>query len=255
VVSVDRGLVVWIDPDGTVESVAVGGGPNGATLDGDGAVLIAQAGSSSPISSGPPSPGGIQLVDRSGELSWVSQAPESPNDLCVGPDGLVYCTDPTRPLKLSRGHVWRCDRHSGEAELLASMDWYPNGIGFGLDDDQLYVADTTNRRIVRYQLGGDRAAEPELAVAIVRGHPDGFAFDADGNLVVAAVAFDDGERGEIQTYSPEGELLDVLHPGAGALYTNVAIGPTGEMVITASSEGRVLRGRHSRPGLALYPFR
>src|SRR5690606_13241383 len=97
---------------------------------------------------------------------------------------------------------------------LASLPWHPNGIGFGLEDDALYVADTRNGRIVRFPLRADGLGEPETAAELDGAVPDGFAFDVDGNVLVAAQG-GPGTPGAdtVQTFSPDGDLLDVFDPG------------------------------------------
>jgi hypothetical protein len=43
--------------------------------------------------------GGVAVVS----IGWLSTKPTSPNDICIGPDGWVYCTDPTRPMGSNDG--------------------------------------------------------------------------------------------------------------------------------------------------------
>jgi gluconolactonase len=256
VTALDQGRLVRIDPAGRCTSIPVGGAPNGAAEGPGGVVFVAQCGSSSPAArAGDGAEGGLQRVDPDGTVRYLSTAPTSPNDLCVGPDGLLYCTDPTRPLGAGDGRLWRCDPSSGDIELLATLDWYPNGIGFGAEDDALYVARTGEQQIVRYPLGARGLGRPEVAVQLEQGHPDGFAFDVEGRVVVAAVRFGDDGAGDLQTWSLDGELLDVVRPGTSRLYTNVAIDDAGRMVVTESEGGTVIRCDHGTPGLTLHPFR
>jgi gluconolactonase len=239
-----------------VTAVDTGSAPNGATEDAEGRIYVAQCGASSPIGAGGDlgREGGIQIIERDGTVSWLTTAPTSPNDLCIGPDGWVWCTDPTRPMGSNSGRLWRCDPESGRAEQLATMDWYPNGIGFGPDDD-LFVAHTSAQQILRYPVLGDRLGEGEVVVQLQDGHPDGFTFDVDGNLVIAAVQFS-GAAGTIQRWGPDGRLLDVVHPGDAPVYANVALDSAGMMAVTGSSEGTVLRITGCPwAGLPLHPFR
>lgn len=255
IVSLDHGrLYAWHDGRTTVLA-ETGGGPNGAAEDAGGRLHVAQNGGRPPARSWPGGTGGVQVVDGAGEVAWLTRDPVSPNDLCFGPDGLLYVTDPTRrrPAR-DDGRLWRCDPESGEAELLVSVDWYPNGIAFGPEDDAVYVADTGSSRIVRFPLVHGRLGAPEVAAAMPDGLPDGLAFDAAGNLLVAAGA--PGGHGTIQTYDREGRLLDVFRPGPSPAFTNLALGGDRRLLIT-DSERHLLLLVEGWPtaGLPLHPFR
>jgi gluconolactonase len=257
VVSVSLGYVYEIGEDGTVAGMFVGNAPNGLAEVADGRLFIAQTGSTSPIGGGGERgrEGGVQVLSPGGEVSWLSTEPTSPNDICVGPDGWVYCSDPTRPMGSNDGRVWRVHPDTGEAQRLAEMDWYPNGLGFGLDDDVLFVAHTQAAQIVRYPRDGEGGRErPEVVVQMTDGHPDGFTFDTDGNLVICAVQFAD-QPGTIQRWTTSGELLDVVQVGPAPIYANLALDPDGTAWVTGSSEGTVLRVDLGWEGLPLHPFR
>ena len=82
----------------------------------------------------------VKRVKRDGSVSWLTQDPIAPNDLCFGPDGWLYVTDPTRDFDpRTDGRLFRVNIETGECQLICTVDYYPNGIGFG-PDDALYVA-------------------------------------------------------------------------------------------------------------------
>lgn len=236
-----------------------GGGPNGATIDKNGTVLVAQNGGKPPATPDRAVTGGVQAIDSSQSISWETRDVVSPNDLCIGPNDHVFITDPTRRPSRDDGRIWRLDRANdgGEAELLCSVPWYPNGIGFGADDRLLYVADTTNARIRTYELDVDYNIEQEAkSLELPYGTPDGFAFDAQGNLIVCAIRFD-GEPGELQVFDSDNTIVERIRPGTRSKYTNVALHPTtGLLVLTESDGGRVLvcDGWPST-GMPLHPLR
>jgi gluconolactonase len=237
----------------------VGGSPNGATEDRDGTIYVAQAGGRPRgVKTGPRVTGGVQVVQPDGSFHYLTKDPLAPNDLCFGRDGFLYVTDPTRdrPAR-DDGRLWRCDHRTGEAELLMSTPWFPNGIGFGLDD-ALYVARSGEQRIVRFSLDNGKLGKEELFVQMPFGRPDGFLFDVDGNLVVCAIASvePEGTAGQIQTYDRNGSLIDTFAPGPLRTYTNIALGPDRILYITDSDGGNVLAvDGWPKAGLPLYPFR
>src|SRR5581483_1968647 len=168
--------------------LAIGGQPNGAAEGSDCSLYLAMAGGMFPGRQYTAQPGGVAVIRPSGRLDWLTTDPVSPNDLCFGPDGHLYVTDPTRG-RMPDGRIWRIDPLTGLGTILASVPWYPNGIGFGTRPDHLYVADTTNARIVRWNLDPKSGLDGEETVVLMdHGRPDGFAFDSDDNLIVAAPA-------------------------------------------------------------------
>jgi gluconolactonase len=138
-------------------------------------------------------------------------------------------------------------------EQILACDWYPNGIGFSLEDDWIYVADSRHCRIVRMPRRDPDPTNVETVIKIDHGIPDGFAFDVEGNIVVACPCFEP-QGGDIQVYR-EGRLVDVIRPGHSKLYTNLAISADSRIFICDASTGNLLTGLWPRPGLPLHPFR
>jgi len=254
--SIDRG-VVYVSRDGVTKVLSeTGGGPNGATEGRDGQIYIAQNGGTHPARPWPGICGGVQVISPSGEWSWLTQDPVSPNDLCFGPDGLLWLTDPTRRRpERDDGRLWRCDPETGFSELLVSLPWYPNGIGFGLESDCVYVAHTRDGQIIRFPIdASSRLGPPEVFIQLDHGVPDGFAFDVENNLTVAAVGAE-GEPGDIQTYDREGKLVDVFDGAFSQKCTNVAIG-SGRLIVTDADAGTVIEvADWPTEGLPLHPHR
>ncbi len=61
--------------------------------------------------------------------------------------------------------------------------------------------------------------------------------------------------GEIQTWSPDGKLLNVLRPGFGRRYINAALSTGRVLIVTDSDGGRVLAFEPwPHAGLPLHPF-
>jgi gluconolactonase len=253
VTSLDQGNVFRIIDEKVQVLAITGGGANGATEGPGGLIFVTQNGGTGPALNTVRSPPGVQVIHRTGKLQIFGEGMRSPNDLCFGPDGFLYVTDPTRKLERDEGRIWRCNIHTRECTQLMACDWYPNGIGFSFEDDCVYVADSRHRRIVRIPLADFRSETVETVIELDHGTPDGFAFDARGNLVVACPNFDPG-GGDIQVYS-EGRLTEVIRPGNSKLYTNVAISQDCRLYICDADTGNVLEETWPRPGLPLHPFR
>ena len=118
----------------------------------------------------------------------------SPNDLVIGPDGVIYFTDPTldlpkgQPQEIPFQVVYRLDA-KGEVRLLTRDLAQPNGLAFSPDGKHLYVDDSERLDIRVYdflpgatlangrQFGEEKGGPDE-------GVPDGMRVDKDGNLFV-----------------------------------------------------------------------
>jgi gluconolactonase len=259
VTSLTHGAVYRVRREGGHEPLAeVGGGANGAAVDADGVLYIAQSGGRW-VRNGPSWPpdhvGGVQRIGVDGSVSWVSRDPVSPNDICFGPDGQLYVTDPTRSPRIRDGRLWRIDPASGAAELLFSTPWFCNGLAFGYDD-LLYLASTYESRIYAVDPFTETVERPEPVFELTEGQPDGLAIDSRGRIVVGAIDATRAAPGSVQTYTDAGALVDVFRPGTDSHYTNIAFDGRGGLVITSSDRGAVLLAeRWDDPGLALHPFR
>lgn len=246
---------------GKVETIAVtGGGANGATLGPDGAFYVANNGG---LTSGPEGQwhadplinGSIQRVTPSGELSELAidlpgEKPQRPNDLCFGPDGKLYFTDPHNWEDLAHLKPGRVDRTDmdGNVEQLAELKAFPNGIGFG-PDDRLYVAESGTQHIWVYDWSESGLGEPEAFCVIPKGYPDGFCFDADGNLIICGSMGD-----QITFYDRSGKLIDQIETPEHSEPTNCCIGD-GKLYVTCSGSGELVALDYSVAALPLYPQR
>jgi gluconolactonase len=246
---------------GRLETIArTGGGANGATLGPDGAFYVANNGglNTSPEGmwlSDDAIPGRIQRVTPEGEVSDVAvdlpgEPPHRPNDLCFGPDGLLYFTDPHNWEDLANLKPGRVDRTdlSGKVERLAEVERFPNGIGFG-PDDRLYVAESVTQKVWVYDWTPGGLGTPELFCTLPAGFPDGFCFAASGELIVC------GSLGDvILVYGPDGRLLARFDAPQHSEPTNCCIGD-GKLYVTYSGSGKLVAFECDWKPLALYPYR
>lgn len=263
-VSIDQGIIRRWSGDGELlHTYDIGGGPNGLTEGPDDVLYVAQCGAvglSFHAADRNGHTGGVQALKPDGTVEWVTQDPIWPNDLCFGPDGRLYVTDPSRrrPNRDGGGRIWSVDLSTGDAVLLVSPDWYPNGIGFSHADEHLYVASTGDSRIMRLTLDDGKVVAEETFIQMTVGKPDGFCFDADGNIIICALGGEHGDTtpGQIQVWSSEGEFMSVFEPGPSNLYTNAALSHDGRLLIADAGRGEALIvDDWGAAGLPLHPFR
>ncbi len=248
-VSIDHGIIYQADDGGRAVTVATpGGGCNGLTEGADGGLYIAQSGVGAETTAAP----GIQVV-RDGTVEYRARGLDAPNDLCFGPDGRLYFTDPRGALRgdIPPGRAYAL-AEGGVPELLLEGPRFTNGIAFGPDERDLYVAETLAARVLRYRLDGRRVSEPEVFCTTEPGFPDGMCFDADGRLYVASTI---GRA--VLVFDPAGARLDSLPCGESSLPTNCCFGgPDGTTLFVTDSWGaRVLAFRVGVRGLPLFPWR
>lgn len=253
-VSISEGRVYRTGTAGIRVAAETGGGPNGLAEGPDGSLYVAQNSGVAPGRRWPGVTGGVQAVRPDGTVETITSDPIYPNDLCFGPDGKLYVTDPTRTPERDDGRIWRVDVDSGDAQLLASVAWYPNGIGFAPGSDDLFVAEAVARgRILRIPLTQRGLGEPIEHAVLAHGRPDGFAWDAEGTLLVAAMT--DTSPADIQVFDRRGRLESIVRPGESRAYTNLAISPAGTMAVTDSQGRAVISTQWRAPGALLHPFR
>ncbi len=277
VVEIAAGAVTRIRPDGTKERVAdTGGGPNGAAVGPDGRLWICNNGGFQweerggyllPGNQAADYEGGsIQAVDLdSGEVEVVythvgEHRLRGPNDLVFDGHGGFWFTDhgKTRPRERDRGglHYARADGTEAR-EVVHPMD-APNGVGLSPDGARVYVAETHQGRVLRFDLAGpgelaDEWARPELHAGLPGWQLlDSLAVDSAGNVCVATI-----RNGGITVIAPEGGADDgggVTHvPMPDPLTTNVCFGGNDlrTAFVTLSGTGRLVSVPWPRPGLRL----
>jgi gluconolactonase len=274
----DRGCVTQISADGSERRViAKTGRPNGLTMDRNGVVWVAE-------SINPPSLLRLTL-DGKVEVFLTECGGEPflfPNDLCFGPDGMLYMTDTGIGFKewdgqrseykhiQTDGRVYRIDVQTRRAEKVDSGIRFTNGIAFG-PDQHLYVSSTLTGEIYRYRWDGTRVRQGRELVGnvldpsgpdIFKG-PDGMAFGEDGLLyvavlgegVVAVMATSDaGVNGTTASGTIASGTVVRRIPLHGKLPTNVAFGRRGSrrIYVTEQQIGRLEVYEVETDGLPLY---
>ncbi len=255
VTSISHGAICEIAAGSARLVAKTGGGPNGMCEGADGALYIAQNGGGFGMGEevAEKATPGVQVVSR-GDARYLAEGLDAPNDICFGPDGRLYFTDPrgwATPENTAPGRVYAM-AIGGEPQLLAEGPRFTNGIAFGLDPSQLFVSATFEQRVLAYPFNGALLGEPREFCNLDGAFPDGMCFDAEGHLYVAATM-----SGEVQVFDGAGQRVERLACGENALITNCCFGGPDErtLYVTDARGERVLAFERDVPGLPLLPFR
>jgi gluconolactonase len=189
---------------------------NGMTLDREGRLVICEQGTMT-------EPARITRVDRpTGAIetlvdSFNGRALNSPNDVVVGSDGIVWFTDPSyghlqgfRPPPQLGDDVHRFDPSTGSLEVAAQGFDKPNGLAFSLDESVLYVGDNgAPKELLAFEVREEGSLASRRVLAVSAGdHPDGLKVAGDGRIYASS-------PGGIEIFAPTGELLGLIDlPGA-----------------------------------------
>jgi gluconolactonase len=196
--------------------------PNGLCFDPEGNVVVANFGTDV-----------IEHLTRDGHRSLVA-------DTVVWPDGSVRPIGKANFPAIDRdGRLWfsvtasaeawrRFRGHGLEADgfLAVIDDWQPgkpcrarvvatelhgaNELRFSADGTQLYLAETAGDHLTRFRVGPAATLSDREVYGPDRlgGGPDGFAFDARGNLWTTLIS-----RDTLVAITPDGEVLTLWEDG------------------------------------------
>jgi gluconolactonase len=276
VVSLSRGALLRVHPDGSHDVVATpGGSPNGAAIGPDGRCYVANSGGfrfhqrdgimHPGLPSGDYANGWIDAIDlKTGAIQRLydrcgDRTLKGPNDLVFSPDGSFWFTDTGRVHRdhEDRGAVYWARADGSEIRLVAAPLEKPNGIGLSPDGHTLYVVETVTARLWAYDVvapGSLRCHQRGAPFAIrrcVAGLPgyrllDSLAVQANGDICVADIP------SAVTTISPVGEVVSQMEV-PDEIPTNICFGGSDmkDAFVTLSSTGRLYRLRWPNPGLRL----
>ncbi|WP_114240620.1 SMP-30/gluconolactonase/LRE family protein [Dyella sp. C9] len=205
--TVDSGL----GADGSAERLLLHGTlPNGLAFDRDGNILIANFGTDA-----------IELMTRDGHSRTLyTEIDGEPlgktNFVLTDSRGRIWFTVTTRLRPWTRainektpdGYVGLIDEKG--IRIVADGFVGTNEIRLDAKEEWLYVVESNARRIsrLRVQADGSLSGREVFGPGNLGGTPDGFAFDAYGNLWITLIM---AER--LVALTPEGELLTLLDDG------------------------------------------
>ncbi|SDX78210.1 gluconolactonase [Ruegeria halocynthiae] len=162
--------------------------------------------------------------------SYQGRRLDSPNDLTIGPDGLMYFTDPRysghESIEQPIQGLYRIEEN-GDVTLAVADAVKPNGLVFSSDGSKLYVAAANDNSstdysrhvkdqpvhagliaVLEYPVNADGSFGPRKVLVdytdVNTLGPDGLNVDAEGNLYVALFGVD--EPG-IYVYAPNGQRI------------------------------------------------
>jgi gluconolactonase len=205
------------------------GNTNGMTLDRAGRVLMCEHNGRR-----------VSRATNAGEVETLVGRFEgkrfnSPNDIVVHSSGRIYFTDPDYGLhgvvatppeddpepvrELPFLGVFFLDT-DGTLSVEVQDFGGPNGLAFSPDEQLLYVGDSRDRLIKRYQVAADGHLHDEVLFADQRGDPrfgapDGMKVDEEGRLWTTGA-------GGVAVYTPDGDKLGEFEMAEHA--ANIAFG-------------------------------
>lgn len=151
--------------------------------------------------------GKVSKVNENMELVPIAEEYEgkrlnSPNDVVVRSDGFIYFTDPTfgvsdEDQELEITGVYRINADSSLTLLYEDVA-LPNGIVFSPDEEYLYVADSENGQITRFDVLENGDIENPIDFADI-GAMNDMGWGADGMTV--------DEEGRLYTTGPNGVIV------------------------------------------------
>lgn len=241
--------------DGSVEvAVSTGFGPTGLAIAADTTVYV--AGCSGLFGAPTALPAGVHRFVAGQFEPFLSARLEAPNDICFGPDGRLWFTDPTsNPRALFDeavpGRVCMYDFANGDLVVVDRGGFFPNGIAFDRSGEILYVSESFSKRIVSYRVSGGQLAEKTVLVEL-ESTPDGMAIDIDGNIWQCCNPMD-----AIVVVSPSGKVIDRFETGDGSYPSNCCFAGAdlGTLFVTLAGHGAIATFTPGVRGLPLYPFR
>lgn len=207
-----------LSSDDTAQLVLGATLPNGLAFDGKGNILIANFGTDA-----------IEMMTRDGKSRTlydnIDGAPlGKTNFVLTDSKGRIWFTVTTRQIPWTRsinektadGYVGLIDERG--IRIVADGFVGTNEIRLDASEEWLYVVETNARRISRLRVGDDGSLSGReiYGPADLGGFPDGFAFDAYGNLWITLILTE-----KLIALTPKGEVLTLLddsNPEALARY-------------------------------------
>ncbi|HEX2032948.1 MAG TPA: SMP-30/gluconolactonase/LRE family protein [Chloroflexota bacterium] len=187
----------------------------------------------------------VTLADR-----YDGKRLNSPNDVVVRSDGVVFFSDP--PYGLPAGEegkeqdangVYRVEPDGRVVRLVADFD-RPNGLAFSPDERTIYIADTSRRHLRAFDVTPEGDLVNGRLFADMRhpehGGPDGMKVDTQGHIYCTGAA-------GVWVFTPQGHLLGIIRTPARP--ANCAFGGPDWQTLVITAQRSVYRIRVQVPGI------
>jgi gluconolactonase len=204
-------LKKWTKKEGVTTFRKPSSNANGNTIDISGQLMTAEH-SGRRISFTTTSGAVKTIVDQ-----YNGKKLNSPNDVVVTSDGVIWFTDPDyglgqNPKEQEGNYVFRFDPMTGKTTAVVKDFEKPNGLCFSPDESKLYIADSGKPRHIRvFEIRKDGTlANGRIFATIDQGGPDGIRCDAEGRVWSSS-------GNGAQVFAPDGSLIVKINlPESGA---------------------------------------
>lgn len=153
-----------------------------------------------------------------------------PNDICITKKDVLYASDPK--WKDNTGQLWRIDPDGKTTRLLENLGT-TNGITLSPDEKTLYVNESAQRKIWKYDLDAQgNVQNKQLFHEFTDFGMDGMKCDQKGNLYCTRHG-----KGVIAILSPQGKLLREV-PLKGKSCSNLVFGGKDKKTVYVTLQDR-----------------
>lgn len=213
----------------SMSTVIENSGSNGLAVDSAGQILAATHDRKA-ISRYNPSNGEREILVS----EFDGNAFNSPNDLTITRDGVVYFTDPDFQRSAAPGgqdatRVYRVE--DGEVTVVEDGMANPNGVSLSPAEDVLYVAGGGEDGVLRaYAIANGKPGQGRDLAQVST--PDGMGIDCLGNVYVT-----EHVKQQVRVFTPQGEEIAIIK--ADANVTNIAFGGPQRKTLYLTGAGAV----------------
>ncbi len=191
-------IMKWSPKDGISVWRADSKNSNGLTFDSQGCLVACEHN------------GRVSRTESDGSITTIADSYQgkrlnSPNDLAIRSDGMIFFTDPDYGVskdqkELSFNGVYRV-KPGEKPVLLTKVFKKPNGIAFSPDEKILYIADSGAPQIRSFKVAKDGSLSGEKL--FVKSSSDGMKVDTKGNLYLTT-------NGKVYVYDPSGTMIESI---------------------------------------------
>jgi gluconolactonase len=239
-----RGRCARIEKDGRSSFFGnVGGLPNGLCVDAKQNCIIANIGNGEVQLLNPDGSHSVLMTEANGKRMYTPNFPFMDSKERIWVSNSTALQDLREALQSPKPDGCVVLIEHGTPRIVAEGICFANGVALDQEEKHLYVAETMQRRILRYQIYPSRALSASEVYGPQdlgsRGYPDGIAFDDAGNLWVVFPA-----GNTIGYIDPQGNLVMVLEDRNGQVLhrpSNICFGWEGrKTAFIGSLEGTTI---------------